>query len=247
MIIKIIKPRIFPGILRTFSRSNTSKAGDIQGIPEYFNYCSLNRVDAQSTVFRGTLYELYAKDILEKAFYFKSLIKAGGPGDDGLDLIGKWDLSYFYNKSLKLFPNSVVSKQSVIHYSKENDQSQNDNVSLKDDINVLIQCKNFKAKLKPGDIKELAGIYHHHRADPRTTFMVLVTPQLLTKQGLKSFEGAMFPMMCVHISSPSNVSGNPYNLDDYTGGEYLGMHLNKVALEFLSGLHVEDLLGKRRI
>ncbi|EGW33730.1 uncharacterized protein SPAPADRAFT_48850 [Spathaspora passalidarum NRRL Y-27907] len=245
--IKAIKPYMFTPLRREIVRSVSLKAGEIQGISEYFEYCTFNKIDPQSTVFRGTLYELLAKDILEKAFHFKNLIKAGGPGDDGLDLIGQWDLSYFYHKSLSLFPNSDVDQRSVIHYSKEKDTTQKDNISLQTEINVLVQCKNFKAKLKPGAIKELSGIYYHHRANPKTTIMVLVTPQILTKQALKSFEGTLFPMMCVHISSPLNLTGNPYALEEYSGGEYLGMHLNKAGQEFLSGLHLEDLLGKRGI
>lgn len=216
--------------IRCYSSVTSSQ---IQDIHQFLDYCMRNEADSKSTVFNGTLYELYTKKFLERAFHCKDLIKVGGKGDEGVDLIGKWDLSYFHNKSQQLFPNLEPETDSILHQKHK-----------LDDINVLVQCKNLKSKLKPSLIKELTGIFYFHRHDPKNTFMFIVSPHILTPSALRLFEATDCPMIHIQISTLYNNTDDVYNLAQYQGGVFSGLYLNTPARRLLSGIRIQDILGE---
>ncbi|KAG7663794.1 RRG7 [[Candida] subhashii] len=230
--------RIF---IQTVRHNSSLTSSQIQNIQQFLEYAAKNGLDSKSTVFNGTIYELYVKQFLEKGFHCTEMIKVGGKGDEGVDLIGKWDLSYFHKKSIELFPGSKPGDESILNRVTPTNESNSD----LSDINVLVQCKNSKSKLKPNLIKELTGIFYFHRHDPKNTFMFIVSPHLLTTAALRSFEATDCPMIHIQVSSLYNHTDDVYDLTKYHGGIFSGLYLNTSARKLLSGIRIQDLLGDK--
>ncbi|KAI5957272.1 RRG7 [Candida jiufengensis] len=193
----------------------------------YLQYCLENNINTESTVFKGTLYELYVKQYLESKFHAKDLIKCGGSYDNGVDIIGKWDLNPFYNKSLnfaettkKLHSKSLVNSLPNI------------------DIQLLIQCKNFKKKLGASTIRELSGVLDYYKFNKKSTFMFIVSPQPITNQAISQLDKSSFGIINLSISTLKN-NIDHYNYDLWKGGELKSIYLNKMARNLLDGFHIE--------
>ncbi|KAI5959266.1 RRG7 [Candida pseudojiufengensis] len=198
----------------------------IQDGRTYLQHCLQNNINTESTVFKGTLYELYVKKYLESNFYAKDLIKCGGSYDNGIDIIGKWDLDSFLNNSLSFQSSKKLHSKSLA------------NEPIQNDIQLLVQCKNFKKKLGASTIRELSGVLDYYKFNKKSTFMFIVSPQPITNQAISQLDKSSFGIINLSISTLKN-NIDHYNYDLWKGGELNSIYLNKIARNLLDGFHIE--------
>ncbi|CAH6718426.1 hypothetical protein CLIB1444_01S06458 [[Candida] jaroonii] len=237
-------------------RYNTVIAGTDQSCKDYMESCRINGSSVKSTVFKGTLYEFATKTFLENNLKCFDIIRKGGAFDNGIDLVGKWDLSHFFKKnekSIKEIENidgstiiPIISNSKELQTLLKNDNMKN-TISMKSDINVLVQCKNHKAKIKASVIRELVGIYTHHiktEEQKQSTIMMLVSPAPLTKQAQSYVEQTSLPLIHVMMSPLTlrdlTVKGDEiYNLKYWRGGRIDSIYLNSYSKLLLKYLNIE--------
>lgn len=237
------------------------KASAIQDCQQYLSYCSKNSINTGSTVFRGTLYELHVKAFFEKYLNCKNLIKNGGAYDNGVDIIGKWNLLPFYNEHEYDTKSIKLSSKSILKYSQESkfNTTSSNPISLVNDIQVLIQCKNVKKKPDAKIIRELSGILDFHKFNKKSTFMFIVTPYPCTPQAVVQLDTANHAIIHFMISPLTNhsvritrnqdkdddddyVNDSFFNLDSWKGGDLKLVYMNRQARKLLSGLNMEQKL-----
>ncbi|KAM9899757.1 hypothetical protein OXX79_005536 [Metschnikowia pulcherrima] len=87
-------------------------------------------------------------------------------------------------------------------------------IDIENDIVMLVQCKNYKSKIAAATVRELAGIREFHinmrsKADKMRTFMMLVSPLPMTKQGQRQMDTSDVPMLHMQVSPllPPQVPG----------------------------------------
>lgn len=265
--ISILRQPIY--IILNNSLSATSLRGlkfsAIQDCQQYLSYCSKNSINTGSTVFRGTLYELHVKAFFEKYLNCENLIKNGGAYDNGVDIIGKWNLSPFYNEREREYEYDTkpikLSSKSILKYSQESKFNIASNpISLINDIQVLIQCKNVKKKPDAKIIRELSGILDFHKFNKKSTFMFIVTPYPCTPQAVVQLDTTNHAIIHFMISPLTNnsvkitrnqdnddndndYSGDSFfNLDSWKGGDLKLVYMNRQARKLLSGLNMEQKL-----
>jgi len=182
----------------------------------YLHYCLINNINYNSTVFKGTLYELYVKDILSK-FFKCDLLRNGGAYDNGIDLLGNWDIS-----AINLLPAKNDKKKARLPA----------NCLLKSDtdlsrVNVWIQCKNLNKKIDAKVIRELAGIYDFHinSKQKMSNFIFLFSPHVLSKQGLIQMDKSNFPLIHWQLSPLKLTKRSAFEtLIDETNLNLVNMH-----------------------
>lgn len=161
--------------------------------------------------------------------------RVGGAGDNGLDLIGKWNLGHYWQKlsdekKLQKYPRSAllsVSRQ----YTDAIDQPKEKTVDLRSQIQIFAQCKNYKKRIQATTIRELAGIYDYHAKtalDRMKTFFFLLLPFPLTNQAQRQFDTSKIPL--IHLKLPP--------VEDSVG-EKAGIYMNPKARSLLEGLEQE--------
>lgn len=228
---------------------NYSSFGDIQTCEAYLAYCKLEQKNLTNPHFKGTLYELAAKECLEKHFNCYDMTRVGGAGDNGVDLFGKWDLTRYISKQPTVVrAMQKVPSTSIMLVAKQHPlATELAPVDLKNDVTVLVQCKNYSSKLQATTIRELAGIYEFHvksKLDRMKVFFFLVSPHPLTKQGMRQMDASMVPM--VHIKLQPYKLVNPltpdYNLAHWVGNDIGKVYLNPKARKLLKGLEVAEKL-----
>lgn len=244
----LIRPQHGFQIVRFITQSSSS-ASAIQDCRSYLKYCESNKVDTTSTVFRGTLYELSCMEFLKKEMHCTNLIKVGGSYDNGLDLLGKWDLNHFYRQARDNYPDKRTLKKlpSTTLLSKSTEFTPG-GISLQDDVNVLVQCKNFTKRIGPSTVRELGGIYNFHvkyRSASFHNILFFITLSELTKESRKMLDALSFPVMCIrlqplHYSLKESYDPAKYfDLDNWHGGTLDGIYLNHNARNVLRGLNIE--------
>ena len=258
-ILKSISLNQFPSARTYASTVNTIKDNkyavlQITDCQTYLNHCRNKEVNITSTVFRGTLYEFSTKILLEDYLNCYNLVRKGGAFDNGVDLFGKWDLGHFFEAvepkllQMKTLETSMPI-QSLVSNSKEFLTKTNDiipspmSISLKNDIKIIVQCKNHGTKIKGSIIREIIGIYSHHIENPNdinTTFMILVSPAPLTKQAQSIIDQSNLPILHI-ILSPLTLSKNKehYNLNSWSGGSIGSIYMNHYASMLLSHLNMQ--------
>lgn len=181
-------------------------------------------------MFRGTFYEFQAKEALERYLYLTDLRRVGGAGDNGVDLIGKWNLSRFQKFSADGLPVDAA-------------------IDVSRHAPVLIQCKNYSSKIKPSVIRELAGSHEYHvngSIDRMTTptFMFLVSPLPLTKNAQAQMDTSLVPIIHVRISPMTReISGtaqDDYLVENWQMYAFGPVYMNNTARNHLAGLSVEN-------
>lgn len=200
-----------------------------QSCQEYLTYCQKANIRLSSRLFRGTFYEFQAKEALERHLHLSGLARVGGAGDNGIDLLGRWDLRCFQN------PSSSADSPAQMPCDASGK------------VPVLIQCKNHATKIKASVIRELAGVHEYHvngslkSAVP--TFMFLVSPLPLTKQAGVQMDTSQVPLIHVRISPMTrerSVRAEDaflvLNWRNYTFGP---AYMNNTARTLLLGLLVE--------
>lgn len=242
--------------------ASSTPLAQISNFKQYLKHCKTNQVSLESTVFRGTLYEYTAKNFLEESLRCFDLIRKGGAFDNGIDLVGKWDLSHFFNLNVDGIKQSTIKDKTkvvpIIKNSKEFRQLRNlkttkNSISMKKDISVLVQCKNHRTKIKASVIRELVGIYLHHiktEIDTNSTFMILISPHPLTKQAQGIIDQTSIPLIHV-ILSPLQLSesftGNMYSPRNWKGGLIESVYLNNYSKILLKYLDIELELQKLKL
>lgn len=245
---------------------------------DYLKYCMVHKLPLHGNNFDGTLYEFWAKQALASHLGLSGVRRVGGSGDNGLDLHGSWDLSRFLPKGMKapkakdataskgktedskdtanlqashLSPKtSPLSPLSLLFHVHSSGQR----VNLSKDITVLVQCKNYRQKIKVSTVRELAGIREFHtnmrlELAVKTTFMLLVSPQPLTALATSQLNISDVPMLHVLLDPLSlNPASQPsdYDVKFWKSGGVKSVYLNHKARSLLAGLEVEKALcGKR--
>lgn len=245
------------------SKQKTTLA-DITDSKEYLSHCQRNATSLTSTVFRGTLYEYTAKDFLEQQLKCFELVRKGGAFDNGVDLVGKWDLYHFFKlnelviKQQKLLagdklisekPINPIIKNSIEWNTLQNKTSTKQSLSMQTDINILVQCKNHTTKIQASTIRELVGIYLQHiktEIEKNSTFMLLISPSPLTKQAQSIIDQTSIPLIHIILSPllPINRDKNVYNLKNWEGGSIDSVYLNSYSKVLLKYLNIELELQK---
>lgn len=215
-------------ILNTFIR-HYSALKRAQSCQDYLTVCQGSMISLSSRVFRGTFYEFQAKEALLKHLNLYNLTRVGGAGDNGIDLIGQWDLSKFRESKMSL-------------------DLQNRHVDTATDIRVLIQCKNYATKIKASIIRELAGVHEFHVNGDSIgltlpTFMFLVSPLPLTKQALAQMDTSSVPLIHVRIAPMtreiSGLKNDDYLVQNWQNYSFGPLYMNSTARTLLLSLSIE--------
>lgn len=212
----------------------------IENVGQYLKHCKLKKVNTTSTVFRGTLYEFHVKHLLELKLHGKNMIRCGGSYDNGIDIIGQWDLDPFYQISLKM--NNVEHKihnASLLHLLPGTSTKRP--ISLLNDIQLVVQCKNTKKRLGAAEVRQLSGILEYHKFNKKRTFMMMVSPHPLTVQGITQLNKSSYPMINL-IVSPLKNEMDHYDYDNWEGGSLCSAYLNHAATKVLNGFRMEQQL-----
>ncbi|GEQ70491.1 hypothetical protein JCM33374_g4169 [Metschnikowia sp. JCM 33374] len=244
-------------MLRSYTfRRCVSTLKEVQSCQEYLDFCHNRGTALSGTVFRGTLYELTVKNLLEKSLNCFNLVRTGGAGDNGLDLFGRWNLAAYLPPPAADSPAITPTKAtkspkppatSLLSVCKPF-CSRKSAVELSQDVVVLVQCKNHKSKVKASTVRELAGIREFHinmasKTDRRRTFMMLVSPLPMTKQAHQQMDTSDVPMLHAQVSAltaPPEEGPGDYLLENWTGGVLGPVYLNASARILLHGLTVES-------
>ncbi|KAK6461283.1 hypothetical protein DFJ63DRAFT_221957 [Scheffersomyces coipomensis] len=236
----------------------------IQDCQTYLNYCKINQVNLDTPVFRGTFYELYLLHFLQDYLHCRNLMKVGGAYDNGIDILGKWNLNHFYQRSdvfksakekSSKIPTTSLLKQAIEVSDPTTSKS---SISLENDINILVQCKNSSKKITAKVIRELTGIYYYHinggaLKSPSATktlisthYLFLVSPTRLTPQGIAQLDQSQIPIIHMRIDplqhnpNKSIDEDSVYKLENWDiGGQLYSIYLNTVARKLLTGLKLE--------
>ena len=191
----------------------------IQLVAAYLEYCAAHNINLRLTVYKGTLYELQCKEFMTQYLHCHQLVRVGGAYDNGVDIIGRWNLRQYKAKLPKLLVKPPLT--SLLHYEKELDQ-----------VLVIAQCKNVGTKIGAKVVRELAGIYEYNlkRAPKtlRTNYMFLFSPHPLSDQGMKQWNTTDVPMVHVQLRVGSDALAH-----------CTGIHMNRLAVKQLTGLGLE--------
>ncbi|CCH44082.1 hypothetical protein BN7_3641 [Wickerhamomyces ciferrii] len=195
-------------------------------LSSYLEYADFVQVNKDTTVFQGTIFEMRAKEKLEKALKIKNLRHAGGAFDNGIDLIGSLDiLQYKTDKEpRKAVPLKGKRVKPLI-------------LRKRTDLDVIIQCKSFSSKVTAKEIREQSGIFNFNirRTDRNNSLMIMAASSVLTSQGLTQLDTVDIPMIYCQISRLRQIAENPYDLSSYEGGDLLGFYFNPYALALFEG------------
>lgn len=224
-------------------RLKTTLLKDLRTPLEYLDYCKNNGLDVRSSLARGTMYELSTMQFLEHSFHCNNLKYVGGAHDNGVDLFGLWDLSAYFNLlehlPTKLPANCLISKS--LQYKK--DKADAKSIDLRHDVQALVQCKNYRTRVKASTIRELAGIYEFHvktALDRLKYFVFLVSPVQLTRQAVTQMDTSDVPML--HITLSPNIMGphttreDHYDPKHWSQSEPGAIYINPRACKLLVGL-----------
>ncbi|CAI5756214.1 unnamed protein product [Candida verbasci] len=215
----------------------------IQDSQEYLTHCLING-NLNSTVFKGTLYELYVKSYLESNFHCFDLIKIGGANDNGADIIGRWNLLPFYEEikheeigklpvGASLLKTSIESK----YFNCARTQT-----SLSD-INLVVQCKNHKGKLGPMYIREAGIVLNHLKYPKNSSFMFIVSPNNLSTKAIDQMNNTQSAL--IHLSiTPLTCENHSKDLKKWKGGNLSSIYINNYARKLLMGFKMEQQLKK---
>lgn len=239
---KVFQP-MRPRLCISFRLKSTLR--DIQSCREYLEYGRLNQKDIFSPTFRGTLYELQTKEHLEEQFKCYDMTRVGGANDNGIDIFGKWNLAYYWDqlldeqKSIKYPKNSIIANSS--QQSSFCNKGSNKSIDMRSQIDVLVQCKNYRRRLQAKTIRELSGIYHYHAKstlDRMKTFFFLLLPFVLTEQGHRQFDASEIPL--IHMRITPLETGEIEGLQG-DSKEPARIYMNRKARRLLNGLETKIL------
>lgn len=213
----------------------------VQSCAAYLHLCKENANSLESATFRGTLYEYWAKEALETRLHCCGMKRVGGAGDNGVDLLGQWDLSRFLSPATTAAPlHSLLLRCKPVSTKPGAWELLN--------TTALVQCKNHKGKIKAATVRELAGVWDYHvggvpKVERRRTYLFLVSPFPLSKQAQAQVDSSDIPMIHVKLAPMllGDVTGTDldYDVENWSRGEFGPVYLNYTARRHLEGLDVE--------
>lgn len=198
---------------------------------EYLAHVIKNNISTDSTLFRGTYFELHTKSVLENYLKINSqnIHLTGGSYDQGVDMIAKWDVrQYFSGEEVKLSDKLVVSKGWL-------------------DVNLIVQCKISKRKIPSKVLREMTGIYNDKVSikNKNRSFLTFATNSSLSEDGLTYFNRCETPMLLLQIELPTLVRKR--NKLSFRGG-LLQLYLrNEKARKLLEGLNDYETINEKII
>ncbi|ODQ65449.1 hypothetical protein NADFUDRAFT_47102 [Nadsonia fulvescens var. elongata DSM 6958] len=200
------------------SRTVTSSHFDEQS---YLKHIKFTNKSLKSSVFRGTLYEYTVKNVLENCLSISNLVRVGGVGDQGIDLLGIWKLNRICKSNEGKSPGGLLS--------------------------VVIQCKCTSSKMSGKYFRDLTGVLNNlsrGTRDERRSIGILSAPTILTPQGHKQLLSTRLPLIYLQICDRKiTKSGlSPFLLENYAEGELIGMVTNSAADDLLQGLNIKEIL-----
>ncbi|ODQ78228.1 hypothetical protein BABINDRAFT_162893 [Babjeviella inositovora NRRL Y-12698] len=233
-----ISPR---ALLQTRGTSTDPKLSSVfRDIKSYLRYAKAKGLSPLSTVFRGTLYEMSAMEVLRRDLKIQNLSHVGGAFDNGLDLIGSWSLSgrvapEYVDLDVKPATRTVLGTRVTPLLTR----------NLLQDVRVIVQCKAYTQKITAATVRELAGTYQFvvHRVEKNRTLFLLVAPVGMTPQGMAQTNRSNFPIIYVRIEESVPVStrlnkGDEYDPRNYPLGKMIAFYCNPYARTLLEGLTV---------
>lgn len=174
------------------------------------------------------------------------MTRVGGAGDNGIDLMGRWNLAQYdtqINKTKRIASTLLLLKTRATAAKPAQ-------INLEHDIVALVQCKNYASKIKASTIRELAGIYEYHvktKLDTMRVFFFLVSPFPLTKQAQSQVDTSKVPI--IHVKLQPMVLGSQvdesqrYVIENYELGDLGSLYMNPVAAKLLQGLEIRTRPG----
>lgn len=196
--------------------------------------------------FKGTLYELSTKECLESNFNCHGMTRVGGAGDNGVDILGKWNLARSWKGATKAPKSALLLVSKQLHTLKEEAPAPKTKLlDLESDVTVLVQCKNSRSRIKASTIRELAGIYEYHvktALDRMRVFFFLVSPFPATLQAQGQMDTSNVPI--VHLKLLPYILPQPtgseldYTLENWEGNVPGQVYMNPRARKLLEGLDV---------
>lgn len=206
---------------RTTSRRFLTTSSKFHDITTYLKYAKSNHISVQSTVFQGTIFEVYTKKMLTSIFNVSNIRMVGGAGDGGIDITCDWDLLQYVkskddsNDEIRLNSGSKAQLKEIyeIHSIKplvllmQTDKKLKSSKKDKglDPVKMIVQCKSSKKKLGARLIRELIGAHTMSVRDgnPLTTFFMIASTNMLSEAALEVFNQAQIPIIYVQLLMPS--------------------------------------------
>ncbi|CCF57800.1 hypothetical protein KAFR_0D01540 [Kazachstania africana CBS 2517] len=203
-----------------------------------------NQKISQSSVFQGNLYEYTVVRELEEKLHMQKLEKIGGAHDEGIDVIGKWDLVPIREKMDQLLGSlSPMSKNTDLFYEKGEvaaGSTARKNM-LSQPLNIMVQCKAFtKAKISPKEIREVIGTFSTKvpNNQRKKSIALICSPHLLTKSGLKLINSTNFALIFLRIETMRLLNNEEY--DVVNSGKLLNYYENAYASKLLENYRIKE-------
>lgn len=195
----------------------------------------------QSSVFQGTLYEYTVMRELHHKLSMYNLERVGGANDRGVDIKGHWRVSEIQNRMNPILnldqveiPKRCNVKGSIFKPYRGK--------SMPHDLKVLVQCKaHTHAKVGPKEFRELVGTFTSVVRRPETskTVMLMCSPHVLTKDGLKLIDSVPMPIIFLRVEM-LRLKDGLYDL--VNSGRLLNYYENQFCQQFLQGCGISEWL-----
>lgn len=173
-----IGSRRFPILKATRFASTNNNASKHHDLRSFLNFIQSQhtRIATDSTYYKGLLYEYTVQHALQKLIGIQPLSRCGGTGDNGIDLMGIWDLEHKRKKT------STATSDSS--------------------LTVLVQCKASMAKTGARLFREMEGVHSYHVSKSKEegkTLLIVAAPSAITKQGFAQFQTTDIPIIYCQI------------------------------------------------
>lgn len=228
MLLRPFKSKAIPTLIFKRYRSAKPSYNDLES---YLRYAEFVKLRKESTTFLGTTFEMKVKEKLQSALNIPELQYSGGAYDNGIDLIGKLDISQFKTEQAPEKPTYVVNGKRIKPLALRKNM----------EIDILVQCKSFASKISAKEIRELSGIFHYNIApkDRNKTLVIMTAPNLLTPQGQAQIDKVDTPMVYCQISRMKQVGENEYDSSNYAGGQILKVYFNPYSIALFQGTNFQ--------
>ncbi|AEY98225.1 FAFR541Wp [Eremothecium gossypii FDAG1] len=206
------------------------------------DYVRKNAAILDSTVFRGTLYELTVMRELHARLGVSRLRQRGAAYDGGIDITGKWDLADV--PGVAPDPHEAAIPRSVrCGASRLKPLRRKILDGTARPLDVLVQCKALTTARVGGRLfRELFGAFGAFGARSKVhrnnTVLMLSSPNLLTRNGIAVMNQLELPIIYLRIGLP-RIAADGSLRDGYLEHYYE----NAYAAALLDGCRVQRLIG----
>ncbi|QLG73576.1 hypothetical protein HG535_0F00860 [Zygotorulaspora mrakii] len=204
-------------------------------------FINQNGAISQSSVFQGTLYEYTVMRELQTKLSMCELERVGGANDHGIDIKGSWHIKNIYRKMNPLLNLDQIEAPKRCRVNGAIFKPYRSK-ALMEDLKVLVQCKGrTHSKVGPREFRELIGTFTSTvtPTNRNKTVMLMCSPHMLTKNGLKLIEMLPIPVIYLRIELLRSAEGL-YDL--MNSGRLLNYYENQFAQQFLQGCGINEWL-----